>query len=336
MNMYLHALLAATFLLTIKVAPAGAEGECSGLTQIASTPLETLPAGLVYTSVVVNHRPLNFLLDTRVQQTLISEAAATAAGLPRERMNRVTRLKFCMDDNTCLQEFATADAMQLGGLTAKVQFGVVPGDLQTGIPGLLGADFLHNWDMEFDFGKNRLNVFSPEHCDGGVVYWTRTGASRIPIDVNSWGEVLLKAELDGHSIYAEVATGLPKSYLVIAQGETKYGTDKDWKLIKREDEHRNSSVTYEHVFKSLSVGDINIENMDLTIYSGTPPYLGARLYLGMDVLRHLHLYIAYKERNLYVSAANAGATPAAQQLPAPPQPPASTPAQQQSATAPGH
>ncbi|HEX9159365.1 MAG TPA: hypothetical protein VF835_03980, partial [Rhizomicrobium sp.] len=68
----------------------------------------------------------------------------------------------------------------------------------------------------------------------------------------------------------------------------------------------------------------------LTVFSGSPPYLGARLYLGMDVLRQLHLYIAYKERNLYVSAASAGSSQSAQQssapAPLPPSPSAASPA----------
>jgi predicted aspartyl protease len=72
-------------------------------------------------------------------------------------------------------------------------------------------------------------------------------------------------------------------------------------------EYHGSPVLYEHVFKTLTVGGIEVDNVDLMIQSGARPYVGAQLALGMDILRQLHLYVAYKERNLYASAANAAA-----------------------------
>ena len=336
MNALLRASLAATSLLSVVLDPAYAEEPCGALRQIASVPVETLPTGLVDATMVIEHQALKFLLDTRVTQSLISAQAAAALALPREPMNRITRLKFCMDRVTCLQEFATADAMNFGELAAKVRFGVAPGDLSLGVPGLLGADFLRNFDVEFDFAKSRVNLFSPNHCQGGVVYWTRSGASRIPMEVSQWGEIGVDAELDGKSIKAELASGFPKSHLDIAQGETKYGIpDRDWKMISPGGYNSNSWATCQHVFRSLTIGEIQVANVDLAIESGGErPYLGARLFLGMDILRQLHLYIAYKERNLYVSAATATATAA----PPPQQPtPSTSPALQQSPSAPtGH
>ena len=39
------------------------------------------------------------------------------------------------------------------------------------------------------------------------------------------------------------------------------------------------------------------------------------IILGMDILRHLHVYVAYKERKLYISPADAPSPPAAPPVP---------------------
>lgn len=324
MRSLLRTTIAGMLLLSLMTGKSSAEEACPPLKEIASLPVETLPPGQVYTTLTIKSQPVNFLLDTRVEQSLIGASTAAMLDLPREAINQVTRLKFCIDAGNCIHEFATTDALKLGVLTAKVRFGVAPDSIfASGVPAMLGADVLHNFDVEFDFMKSRVNLFSPDHCEGGVVYWTQSGASRIPLKVNSYGEEAIPAELDGESVDAEIATGFPKSELEMAEGETKFGMpDKDWKLVTAGDVHGRSTIKYEHVFKSMTLGGIQVNNVDLTIYTGpTPDYLGARLYLGLDILRQLHLYMAPKERNLYLSAADA-VTPPLQQ---PQQPPPSTP-----------
>jgi hypothetical protein len=44
--------------------------------------------------------------------------------------------------------------------------------------------------------------------------------------------------------------------------------------------------------------------------------LGSEMTVGMDVLRHLHVYIAFNERKLYITAAAAPAAATPAQTPA--------------------
>src|SRR5215469_12824583 len=94
---------------------------------------------------------------------------------------------------------------------------------------------------------------------------------------------------------------------------------------------RPSAANYRHTFASLSFGDVAASNPHFAIIpdlvnrvrepeigtrfadeeGGTPPML-----LGMNILRHLHIYIAYKEQKLYISPA--GAAGASAPAPAPP------------------
>ena len=84
---------------------------------------------------------------------------------------------------------------------------------------------------------------------------------------------------------------------------------------------------YAHRFKSLSLEGITVINPDMTVI---PDLLRTKLrkpqqslegdtripnpnnetgmsdvILGTDILHHLHIYIAYKERKLYITAADA-------------------------------
>ena len=95
-----------------------------------------------------------------------------------------------------------------------------------------------------------------------------------------------------------------------------------------------------HVFSSLDFGGVAVANPHVAII---PDLVGAKdpnngfttgsrvqrvddglasdLTVGMDVLKHLHIYIAFDERKLYISAADtpAATTAAATQAPAAPQ-----------------
>jgi hypothetical protein len=44
-------------------------------------------------------------------------------------------------------------------------------------------------------------------------------------------------------------------------------------------------------------------------YSGAVDFRNARLVLGMDILRQIHFYIAYREEKLYFTSATAPAAP---------------------------
>jgi len=57
----------------------------------------------------------------------------------------------------------------------------------------------------------------------------------------------------------------------------------------------------------FSLGGVSVENPDLLLYPRGAMALPGdpELILGMGILRQLHMYIAYKERKLYVTAASA-------------------------------
>jgi hypothetical protein len=47
--------------------------------------------------------------------------------------------------------------------------------------GTLGHEYLRYFDLDFDFAGGKLNLFSPDHCAGKVVYWAKEYTD-VPID----------------------------------------------------------------------------------------------------------------------------------------------------------
>jgi hypothetical protein len=89
--------------------------------------------------------------------------------------------------------------------------------------------------------------------------------------------------------------------------------------------------TYAHTFKSLSFGSITVTNPEIVIIPDAMKRNGDRsqqlearaklerddivgppMLIGMDVLRHMHIYMAFGERKMYISAASAPIAASAQ------------------------
>ena len=63
-------------------------------------------------------------------------------------------------------------------------------------------------------------------------------------------------------------------------------------------------------FKLLTLQGVAVNNPDLVLVADDASkvmggYREPKLILGMGILRQLHVYIAYKERNIYVTTATA-------------------------------
>jgi len=194
------------------------------------------------------------------------------------------------------------------------------------VGGILAPDILQNFDVDIDFGTQKLNLFSKDHCAGHVVYWTTGPVAVVPFRFVESGHIVVEVELDGKPAQALLDTGAYNTslYSDVAQGQ--FGLVMGSADTPESGELRPGTKTYHHLFKSLSIGGVAINNIDIDIFpnlnkgidSGTSrPDLGtfmrnakrdegsASMLLGMNVLRHLHVYIAYGEEKLYISGAGA-------------------------------
>lgn len=182
----------------------------------------------------------------------------------------------------------------------------------------LGNNALAQFDIEFDFAARKVKFFSQDHCDGRVVYWTKA-FTEMPFKLLD-DQIHLVMTLDGHDFDTVFDTGTSFTYVNKRVFVGMYGGDE----ASEKDVTIYGRKMKAAVFKSLSVGGVTFPNPSLLIMDDKMRELAKEdvpqkeqnqagvvlahfphILLGLDAISHLHVYIAFKEHKIYVTAADA-------------------------------
>src|SRR6185312_8453742 len=214
---------------------------------------------------------------------------------------------------------------QNGGSDVRVV--LLPGQTAAGDEGSLGLDILSQFDVELDLSAKKLKLFSQKHCAGKVVYWGKSYAV-IPFYPGALSDFHFTALLDGKEIPAGFSTGDERGFLGMAYARGYLDLDSaDPNLKLRTDVPESVKPAFGYPFKSLTVGAISVTNPDIVLYpqrntercvfskaaldahtslpnaEATCISSGA-LIMGRKQMRAMHLFFAFSENNLYVTAAD--------------------------------
>ena len=208
---------------------------------------------------------------------------------------------------------------------------VQPAETTTGVndfDGTIAPDFLQAFDVDFDFGGHMLNLFSPKHCPGKVVYWAAHYGT-VPFQ-RIGSHIVADVTLDGHDFRATVDTGASVTALRDTDARSFFALEEDSPdNVAVPGATADSIIAYRHRFSTLKIGDVTVKDPMIAIFrdkveesyrrrhsskSDFDPIYGTRMHapaivLGMDVLTKLHFYIAYGEKTIYVTAVAASAPP---------------------------
>jgi len=305
-----------------------AADDCHPLTLFASVDLQRREHDTrMFVPVSINGQPKLMLLDTGGFMSEVTPQAVEELHLQHETV------QFASVDLAGAESHQAADvgSFGIGTLTTKsVQFVIAPEqDLFNGDPqfaGILAPNVLKSYDVDIDFGAPKLSLLSPDHCEGKVVYWPAAAVAVVPIRVLKFGHIAIPVELDGKTVDALLDTGASRSTLTQVAAESLFGLKMGSPDAPYATEFFGShGAVYHHRFASLNFGGIAVGNLDVALIPGyrdkleQAPALGSRLgnpsdkaefqdmLIGMNVLKHLHIYIAYKEQKLYVTPAGAPA-----------------------------
>jgi hypothetical protein len=296
---------------------------CGPLKIIASVPLlASADDREVFVPVSLQGRKKYMLLDTGGALDEITPQTQSALGL---KSTRTPNLSFydlrgnSVDHATVVPDFA------IGNLIGhNVGFVIGPDYLFPGHPeiaGVLGPGILRFYDVAVDFGARTFSLISPDHCEGKVVFWPASTVAVIPMQVvKSSGHIIVSVTLDGRRINALLDTGAFTTTLSITAARNELGVELPVML-----RFQRRVMPYRYKFASLDFGGVTVANPVVNIIPGlgrAPAALspaGTRIpdgetehlpdmLIGMDILRHLHLYIAYREQKLYVTPSSAPPT----------------------------
>jgi predicted aspartyl protease len=272
---------------------------CGALQLLNEVALKPVGDGLMV-PVTVDGHDMEFLLDTASQDTVIGSDTAEQANIP-VRSRPVGSYVRDAQGHLFLK-IASISSFGLGRLKGGAAALTIMPDLPA--PGVLGLDYLAGYDVDLDFGANRLRQFSPDHCVGKVMYWQAPVLGHVALEPSK--TIQVRVELDGQSILAVINTSAPKSAIGDGITERLFHLTPAIADKAAAGEGSPARTSTAHTFSKLSFGDIEIQHPSLDVIalkaSDNPDF--ANLIIGMDVLRQLHVYFAFQERMLYVSPAS--------------------------------
>ena len=326
----LPVLLALLFLGT----PAMAADCVPNLRILTSVPMQsTSDHTVMVVPVTIDDSNRKFLLDTGGRVSQLSKATVQALDLP-ERVTADQRLidlaGNVSDTRTTVRRLIVGAREQRG-----VLLGVAPNpDLGKSLPydGLLSTDLFVDADLDMDFGARRLTAFSTDHCDGRVIYWPANTVAVVPVSV-SHNLITFPVTVNGHTVTAVMDTGAQYSVMNMRLAKSLFGLTPDSPDMKplTETSGEWTVTSYGHSFDDVAFEGVDVKNLRIYLmpdqmtshdrlrHREVPDPLGLNLHremdqdvtvpdliLGMDVLRHLHVYFATKEKRLYITDAVSG------------------------------
>ena len=218
-------------------------------------------------------------------------------------------------------DYVTIEEFQMGMVRGEDRpFMISPGDLGADSEirsiGTIAPDILRHFDIDFDFGSSKFNMFSQDHCEGAVIYWQPKVIAIIPFELAYSGHITFPVKLDGVELTAILDTGAVSSTLNLDVAEDKLGldfsTDERQQIGTLGDD---DDGVFLHKFQFLSMEGIEISEPTLTVlpdlmssnsrrfFGHTPSVQLPDMIVGMSVLAQLHVYIAYGEERLYITEA---------------------------------
>ena len=307
-------------LLLLALCGGASAEDCKPLQLFSTLPLTPLGNSGVFTvPVSVNGAEKQFLFDTGGFFTQVSAHVAKDLNL---RLDHNSGVEMYGVDGSVSKDVTTLDSFAIGAIHGQhFQVPILP---DPELDGLFSPVGFKNVDFDLDFAARKLNIISNDHCEGKVIYWPYKAATAVPITIRD-NKLIVPVLVDGHEFTATVDTGASTSTMRLNEAERIFGLSPDSPGMKKIDVlgGDEKAGVYAHPFKTLTFEGITVNNPTIRILTDVvnknadhsaqtgnrartvsddltlPPIL-----LGMDVLRRLHVYIALRERRLYLTEAS--------------------------------
>ncbi|HEY8699003.1 MAG TPA: pepsin/retropepsin-like aspartic protease family protein [Rhizomicrobium sp.] len=308
--------------LTIALVGAAQAAEDCALKQVASLVMSDALPDRVVVDVTVAGKPRPFLVDTGGVYSTIYQDVSDALGLQTHAIDQNIEIYDLAGAKS--KRYAFVPSLKIGELKADdIPLVVEPRDGDT-VDGVLAPDFLSRFDLDFDIAGRKLNLVSPEHCQGKVIYWSDAFAEA-PFTL-SGVHIVVPMTLDGHEIAATLDTGSNQTHLSERIGRSVFNLGESSAGMERiPNASPDDLEQFRYRFSSLSLAGLTIKNpviylmpdraaesfrsshhdrLDIDPVHATHLQT-ADLLLGMNVLSKLHFYIAYREHKIYFTGAGA-------------------------------
>ena len=312
--------------------------ECGPLNLITSLDMVAVSGGRPGVAAKIMDKPVTLLIDTGGALSMISRSVVRELGLTvGQAQTEIVNVAGQRSHDQVRLPSITLGTLRQEGAYFMVDPVDAPSD-ERSFQGVIAPDFLSNVDADFDFGAKKLNLVSPNHCAGKVVYWSAPASapalSVVPFHIDRSGHIGFPLRLDERRVNAILDTGAYNTAINLDIARRTFKVDTNAPDVEKigQVEGGFKADIFRKQFKTLAIEGVTVNNPTIDLLpdlmsapGGTPRPTGSLIrdsdnnlpgiILGMNVLSRLHVYVAYKEAKLYITAA--GAQPAASPAAAP-------------------
>ena len=316
-------LLAATLVL----ATASALAADPGPRRLGSADFSIVGDQIIRVQVTVNGHPATMDLALQNFATVINANYVEPLGLKAR-----TAQSHVLYGKTEISQYARLVGFSIGSMKVEdppvyITPGDAPADASASrMPniGVIGMDQLGATDYELDFANHKLNFYSPNHWHQQVVYWTDKYTSA-PLTRTHFGGFVFPVVLEGKRIEAVISAVSAHSRIRTQALQAIFGVTAGQDDVQVETAAGGRTVHYRTMTLSgLGLSDQKVrfdliaDDVDPTCIltserTGAYYYQGeqcrgveAPVFLGLEVIRNLHLYFAVNDQIVYFSDARAG------------------------------
>jgi predicted aspartyl protease len=188
--------------------------------------------------------------------------------------------------------------LRVGSLTGGSS---VPASHSSRPVGILGANVLSRYDMEFDFPGHALSLYTVSNCLGHFAPWPGEYQGYSAEKTRS-NRFILNVALDGHRMRALVATGAEIS-LVTTSAARLAGVDSV--ALARDLQSSGVGVggarftTYRHNF-SMTIGMATYPDAPLLVANQS--FRDSDMLLGMDFMKNRRVWLSYSTGWVFMQA----------------------------------
>lgn len=294
-------------LLLTLLMPGSGRANCE-VESLAGIPLQIV-GGTILVPVQINGVTGSFVLDTGAQRSVVTPDAVNRLGLARDEWVGTTMSGVGGVDR---RPNANPRSLTLGGVPlvrrtlshdTSLTVAVLP-NARAGsivIDGLLGRDFLAQFDLDLDMPAHRLTLFRVSGCAGRFLPWAGNYAT-IPATVPAGDAIVVPVSIDGKDMRALLDTGASSS-LIAAPGMYRLGLSEGGMAGDPSGQIGGVGprllTVRQHRFRSMRVGDQTLDSPAIWV---EPVRLTpiVDMLLGGDWLAERHVWISYATRQLFV------------------------------------
>jgi predicted aspartyl protease len=253
-------------------------------------------------TIRVNGGLADFLVDTGAERSVLTAAAAKRLGVDAhyEYARSMRSLGGAVAGGDAQLRRFDPGGMALDGFRILVGAVSLPAFRGKPLDGLLGADFLSDYEVELDLAHRRITLYAPPPCPITAPVWggafTTLAANR-----SLHNRLFFPVRLDGHALATLIDTG---AQLTALDAESAAAIGVTGRVLARDPvttlrgAAAETVVSRAHRFALLQIDGLALR--DQTIMVTRLGLQDADLVLGADFLRWQRVWLSYKSHRIFI------------------------------------